>query len=123
GDDDRDLWVLYVGDGMPSVGYRRLADLRAESARIAASARVAISTVGIGGDADASALATLARAGGGHYLPYVPGQRTELAALSVLETPSGVSLKTPVVELPSGLEDVSPAELPTLRAGQELLVA
>jgi len=123
GEDDRDLWVLYVGDGMSSVGYRRLADLRAESARIAAVARVSISTVGIGGDADASALATLARAGGGHYLPYVPGQRAELAALSILETTFGVSLKNPVVELPAGLEDVSPAELPTVRAGQELLIA
>jgi hypothetical protein len=29
----------------------------------------------------------------------------------------------PVVELPAGLEEVSPAELPTLRAGQEMLVA
>ena len=120
---DRDIWVLYVGDGMPSVGYRRLADLRAEAAAIAARARVSIGTVGIGGDADTSALATLARAGGGHYLPYVPGQRAELAALSILETTLGVSLKNPVVELPAGLEDVSPAELPTLRAGQELLVA
>ncbi|HEU5057482.1 MAG TPA: VIT domain-containing protein, partial [Kofleriaceae bacterium] len=120
---DRDVWVLYVGDGMPSVGYRRLSDLRAESAAIAERARVSISTVGIGGDADASALATLARAGGGHYMPYVPGQRAELAALSILETTFGVSLKNPVVELPAGLEDVSPAELPTLRAGQELLVA
>ncbi len=123
GDDDRDLWVLYIGDGMSSVGYRRLADLRAESARIAASARVSISAVGIGGDADASALAVLARAGGGHYLPYVPGQRAELAALSVLETTFGISLRNPVVELPAGLDEVSPAELPTLRAGQELLVA
>ncbi len=120
---DRDVWVLYVGDGMPSVGYRRMADLRAESAAIADRARVSISTVGIGGDADASALATLARAGGGHYMPYVPGQRAELAALSILETTFGVSLRNPVVELPAGLEEVSPAELPTLRAGQEMLVA
>jgi Mg-chelatase subunit ChlD/tetratricopeptide (TPR) repeat protein len=121
--DDRDVWVLYVGDGMPSVGYRRMADLRAESAAIAGRARVSISTVGIGGDADTSALATLARAGGGHYMPYVPGQRAELAALSILETTFGVSLKNPVVELPAGLDEVSPAELPTLRAGQEMLVA
>ena len=120
---DRDVWVLYVGDGMPSVGYRRMADLRAESSAIADRAHVSISTVGIGGDADTSALATLARAGGGHYMPYVPGQRAELAALSILETTFGVSLKNPVVELPAGLDDVSPAELPTLRAGQEMLVA
>jgi tetratricopeptide (TPR) repeat protein len=53
----------------------------------------------------------------------VPGQRAELAALSVLETTFGVALERPVVELPAGLEDASPAELPTLRAGQELLIA
>ncbi len=119
----REAWIMYIGDGAATTGYRRLSDLRAEAAALARRESVSISTVGIGGDADASALATVARAGHGFFTPYVPGQRAELAALSVLETTFGVALVDPVVELPPGLEDVSPAELPTLRAGQELLVA
>ena len=119
----RETWILYIGDGAATTGYRRLADLRAEAAALSERARVSISTVGIGGDADTSSLAALARAGGGFFTPYVPGQRAELAALSVLETTFGVALERPVVALPAGLEDASPAELPTLRAGQELLIA
>jgi tetratricopeptide (TPR) repeat protein len=119
----REAWILHIGDGSATTGYRRMADLRAESEAIAARARVSISAVGIGGDADAGALAAIARAGGGFFTPYVPGQRAELAALSVLETTFGVVLKNPVVELPAGLADASPGELPNLRAGQELLIA
>ena len=119
----REAWIIYIGDGAATTGYRRLSDLKAEAAALAGRERVSISTVGIGGDADTSALATVARAGHGFFTPYAPGQRAELAALSVLETTFGVALVDPVVELPPGLEDVSPAELPTLRAGQELLVA
>lgn len=121
--DGREAWVLYIGDGSATTGYRRLADLRGETEALAARARVSISTVGIGGDADTSALTAIARAGAGFFTPYVPGQRAELAALSILETTSGVALVNPVVQLPDGLEDASPAELPTLRSGQELRVA
>ncbi|HUS67249.1 MAG TPA: VIT domain-containing protein [Kofleriaceae bacterium] len=121
--DDRDVWVLYIGDGVASTGYRRPADLRAEAARLAERSNVALSTVGIGGDSDTVALRAISRAGGGHFTPYTPGQRAELAALAVLETTFGVSLERPTVVLPDGLVDVAPAELPTLRAGGELYVA
>jgi len=119
----RDRWVLYVGDGMSSVGHRRAAAISSETAVLAREAGVSVTTVGIGGDADAVALSAIARAGGGHYVPWVPGQGVATAALSVLETSYGVSLRNPRVKLPAGLVDVAPAELPTLRAGNELLIA
>lgn len=120
--DDRELHVLYVGDGTSSVGYRRPASLSVEARAIADAERVAISTVGVGGDADTMALRAVARSAGGHYVPYVPGQRISVAAMAVLETTYGASLESPRVELPDGLSEVAPGELPTVRAGQEVIV-
>ncbi|MBX3273991.1 MAG: FecR domain-containing protein [Sandaracinaceae bacterium] len=120
--DDRELHVLYLGDGTSSVGYRRPAALAAEARAVASSERVAITTVGVGGDADTMALRAIASAAGGHYVPYVPGQRVQVAALALLETTYGASLEAPRVELPAGLSEVAPGELPTVRAGQEVIV-
>jgi len=120
--DGRELHVMYVGDGTSSVGYRRAASIAAETRGLVERERVAISTVGIGGDADTMVLGAIARAGGGHYVPYVPGQRVSAAALAVLETSYGASLEAPRLELPDGLSDVAPTTLPTIRAGQEVVV-
>jgi tetratricopeptide (TPR) repeat protein len=114
--------VVYVGDGIASVGHRRAGTLAAEAGRIAQSAHVAFTTVGIGADADSQVLAEIARNGGGHYVPFVPGQRTSLAALSVLETTYGVALRDAVIQMPEGLTEIAPSALPTIRAGEELIV-
>jgi len=118
----RSVQVLYLGDGVASTGPRRVASLAAEAESLAQTARVAVTTVGIGGDADAMALAAIARSGGGQYVPYVPGERASTTALSVLETTYGVSLTNAVLEVPPGIVDVAPAKLPTIRAGQEVIV-
>jgi len=120
--DDRELHLMYVGDGTSSVGYRRAASLAAEAEALAEAEHVAVTTVGVGGDADTTALGAIARAAGGHYVPYVPGQRIGTAAMAVLETTYGASLESPTVELPDGLSQTAPSELPTIRAGQELIV-
>lgn len=120
--DDRELHLMYVGDGTSSVGYRRAASLAAEAEALAEAERVAVTTVGVGGDADTTALGAIARATGGHYVPYVPGQRISTAAMAVLETTYGASLESPAIELPDGLSQTAPSELPTIRAGQELIV-
>jgi Mg-chelatase subunit ChlD len=119
---DRALRVVYVGDGLASVGTRRVASIAAEAESLARDPAVRLTTVGIGGDADTQILAAIARAGGGHYVPYVPGERAVAAALSVLETTYGSVLEEAVLELPEGVVDVAPARLPTLRAGQEITV-
>lgn len=120
--EDRELHVTYIGDGTSTVGYRRAASLAAEVRAVAEAEHVAVSTVGVGGDADTMALRAIARSAGGHYVPYIPGQRISVAAMAVLETSYGASLDSPRVEMPDGLSEVAPAELPTVRAGQELIV-
>ncbi|MCZ7687709.1 MAG: VWA domain-containing protein [Sandaracinaceae bacterium] len=120
--DGRELHLIYVGDGVSTAGYRRASSLSAEVSELARASHVVVSTVGVGGDADTLALSAIARASGGHYVPYVPGQRTSVAALSVLETTYGVSLESPRVELPEGLAESAPTVLPTIRAGQEVVL-
>ena len=121
--DDRQRFIVYIGDGMASTGQRHVAAVASAVTALAAKSAATLTTVGIGVDADAAMLATIARAGGGHYIPWVPGERASAAALSVLETSYGVTLRTPSVELPRGLSDLAPDALPTLRAGDELLIA
>ena len=119
---DRNVHVLYVGDGMASVGHRRPSSLAAEAETLAESTGVSFSTVGVAGDADAVALATIARAGGGHYVPFVAGERASSAALAVLETTYGASLERAHIEMPDGIVELAPSELPTIRHGQEVVV-
>jgi tetratricopeptide (TPR) repeat protein len=122
-EDHRDTWLIYIGDGASSVGARAPGAVAELAATRAGADGVTLGAVGIGGDADAATLEALARAGGGHYVPYVPGRRTEAAALAVLEATYGVSLREVRVELPAGVSMVAPTALPTLRAGGELLLA
>jgi len=119
----RELRVMYLGDGLSSTGPRRAASLVAEIEELSKATAVKVTTVGIGADVDTVALAGIARAGGGHYVPYVPGERVGASALAVLETTYGPVLSNAALELPAGVTDVSPAKLPTLRAGEEVLVS
>jgi tetratricopeptide (TPR) repeat protein len=116
--DGRASHVLYIGDGFASTGFRRIGDV--EQA-VGAGAR--ITTIGIGSDADAAVLAAAARGGGGSYLAWVPGQRAQTAAAAALEATMGAALEGAVIELPAGLVDVAPSALPTVRAGDEVLIA
>ncbi len=117
-DGDRDRWVLYIGDGFASTGFRRPADVAH-----AIGGAVNVSTIGIGGDADALLLQAAARGGGGSYLAWTPGERVGTAALAALDSTYGAALEHATVELPAGLADVAPSTLPTVRAGDEVLLA
>ncbi len=131
-DAQRDRWVVYVGDGFASTGFRRIADV--EKAIAATSKDVHVTTVGVGSDADSALLAAAARGGGGSYLAWVPGQSVNTAAMAALESTYGTSLRDATVELPEGMTEVAAAggstgekttmtSLPTLRAGSEVLIA
>ncbi len=122
-DAGREPWIVYVGDGFATTGFRKTGDIEALIGDAATTAGARITTVGIGGDADAIVLAAIARAGGGNYVPWVPGQRLGTAAMTVLETTYGTALRDPVIELPAGLVDAAPTKLPTIRAGEELMIA
>ncbi|HLL25474.1 MAG TPA: VIT and VWA domain-containing protein, partial [Kofleriaceae bacterium] len=119
---ERERWVLYVGDGFATTGFRRSADVEAAVA-LATGSAIHVTTVGVGSDADEAVLAAAARGGGGSYLAWVPGQTVKAAALASLASTYGTSLRDATLELPAGLADVAPTVLPTVRAGEEILVA
>ena len=121
-DQARDRWVLYVGDGFATTGFRRVADVERALADLAA-AKGHVGAIGIGADADAALLGAVARAGGGSYLAWRPGQSVGTAAAAALESTNGTALRGATVELPAGLADVAPSVLPTIRAGEEVLIA
>ncbi|MDW8363323.1 MAG: VIT domain-containing protein [Myxococcales bacterium] len=118
---EREVRVIYVGDGIASVGHRRASMVAA--AELSRATGVSFTTVGIGTDADAALLRAVARAGGGHFVPYTPGRSVRSAALAVLQTTYGVTLRDATLTLPAGVVDVAPATLPSIRAGEEVLVA
>jgi len=120
--EDREKWVLYVGDGFASTGFRKTGDVEKALGSVAAQG-VHVSTIGIGTDADLALLSAAARGGGGSYLAWVPGQTVNNVALTAIESSNGVSLRNATIELPAGLADVAPAILPTIRSGEELLLA
>ncbi len=118
----RDAWIVYVGDGFATTGFRRAGDVEAAITAATSASGVRITTVAIGADADRTLLEAAARGGGGHHVAWVPGQRLGSAALAVLETTYGTSLRDATLTLPDGLVEVAPARLPTLRAGEEALI-
>ncbi|MBA3462228.1 MAG: AgmX/PglI C-terminal domain-containing protein [Deltaproteobacteria bacterium] len=120
--EDREKWVLFIGDGFASTGFRKPGDVEKALASTAA-AGVQVTTIGIGGDADVALLSAAARGGGGAFLAWLPGQSVSIAAIAALESANGASLRDAVVELPAGLVDVAPTVLPTIRNGEEVLLA
>ncbi|MCC7541062.1 MAG: FecR domain-containing protein [Deltaproteobacteria bacterium] len=119
--DDRDRRIVMLSDGHATAGWRQPAHV-AFAAGQALGPRTTLTTVGIGSDSDEQVMRALARAGGGRFVPYVPGQRVSGAAIAVLESTYGTLLREARVELPSGMTQVAPSVLPTVRAGDELLV-
>ncbi len=120
-DGQRERWVIFVGDGFASTGFRKAGDV--EAAISATTKGVNVSTIGLGTDADSAVLGAVARGGGGSYLAWVPGQSVKTAAMASLESTFGSTLRNATIELPTGLADVAPTVLPTIRTGEEVLVA
>jgi ferric-dicitrate binding protein FerR (iron transport regulator)/Mg-chelatase subunit ChlD len=118
----KELRILYLGDGTPSVGPTRPSHLETAVHAIVPSGDAAVVAVALGADADTTSLLALARGGGGVMVPYVPGQKVSTAALEVLSAAYGVVLRDPEVELPAGLSQVTPARLDPIRAGGETLL-
>jgi len=118
----KELRVIYLGDGTPSVGPTRPAHLEAAVRSSLPNGEGAVVAVALGADADTTSLAALARGGGGVVVPYVPGQKVSSAALDVLGAAYGVVLRDVEVELPAGLSQISPARLDPIRAGGETIL-
>lgn len=118
----RELRILYLGDGTPSVGPTTPSHLEAAVRAAVPPGDAAIVAVALGADADTTSLAAMARGGGGVMMPYVPGQRVATAAVDVLGAAYGVVLRDPEIELPPGLAQVTPARMDPIRAGGETFV-
>ncbi len=121
--DDRERWIIYLGDGFASTGFRRVADIEKSISDATSGSNIHITTIGIGTDADSAVLSAAARGGGGSYLAWMPGESVGIAASSALQSTQGTVLRDATVELPAGLADVAPSVLPTIRAGEEVLIA
>ena len=119
---ERDGRVVYLGDGIATVGHRRPASLAQEVSSALPAGRATFTAVSVGADADGTTLAAMARDGGGIVVPYAPGASRAETALAVLEATYGAVLCDPVVQLPMGLVSAAPAQLANVRAGGELLV-
>ncbi|WP_437315912.1 VIT domain-containing protein [Sorangium sp. So ce385] len=120
--DGKELRILYLGDGTPSVGPTRPAHIEAAVRGAVPADGAAVIAVALGSDADTTSLRALARGGGGVMVPYVPGQKVASAAQSVLGAAYGLALRDPELELPPGLTQVTPARLDPIRAGGEAIV-
>jgi TonB family protein len=119
----REPRVLYLGDGVPTVGELETSRLVALVTRELAARGAQLTTIGVGTSIDASLLEALARAGGGGYVPYLPGTSASGQALAALARQRGPVLEEARLELPAGIREVYPRRLPNLVAGEELLVA
>ena len=113
--------ITYIGDGTPTIGARLPATLEA-GVRKALGEDTQVTAVPIGVDSDTTALAAIARGGGGTVVPYQAGQPLAMAALDVLEATYANALRDVTVDLPEGLVEVAPSRVGTLRGGQEAML-
>jgi hypothetical protein len=120
--DDRDVRVVYLGDGASTVGHRRPSTLALEVTTALPLRRATFTAVAVGAEADTTTLAAMARAGGGVVVPYLPGESRDGAALSVLEATYGAVLRDPEVTLPPGLVSMAPSRPDNLRSGSEAVI-
>ncbi len=118
----KELRIIYLGDGTPTVGPTRASHLETAVRSSMPSTNASIISVALGADADMASLQAMARGGGGVVIPYVPGQKVSSAALEVLSAAYGVTLRDPEIELPPGLTQVTPSRLDPIRAGGETFV-
>lgn len=115
----KELRILYLGDGTPTVGPTRPATIEAAVKQALPAGDGSLIAVALGNDADTTTLSAMARGGGGVMMPYVPGQRVSAAALDVLSAAYGSMLSDVQVELPAGLVQVTPSQMDSIPAGGE----
>ncbi len=113
--------ILFLTDGIPSVGEQQPDRIATQAAGRIGRARVF--TVGVGHDVNTYLLDRLAREGRGAAEYVAPDGNVEVAVgnmLGKLRRPALVNLR--IVESPVRFVDLSPAQLPDLFFGEELVV-
>lgn len=113
--------VLFMTDGIPSVGEEQPDRIAALAASRVGRAR--LFTVGVGTDVNTYLLDRLAKEGHGAAEYVAPEADVEVAIgtlMSKLRRPALVNLR--IVESPVALRELSPAQLPDLFYGEELVI-
>jgi Ca-activated chloride channel family protein len=113
--------VLFLTDGVPSVGEQQPDRIAAMAASRVGRARVF--TIGVGHDVNTYLLDRLAKEGRGAAEYVAPDANVEVAVgtlMGKLRRPALVNLR--IVDAPARLHDLSPATLPDLFYGEELVL-
>ena len=119
--EERLALVLFLTDGIPSVGEQQPDRIAATAASRIGRAR--IFTVGVGPDVNTYLLDRLAKEGRGAAEYVAPDANVEVAVgqlMGKLRRPALVNLR--IADSPVRLHDLSPAQLPDLFFGEELVV-
>jgi hypothetical protein len=114
--------VIYIGDGVATMGPMRPSHIEAEVARTLSAAGARLTAVAVGTEADSESLKALARGGGGVLVRYAPGASATQTAFAVLGATYGRALRDVTVTLPEGLYAVAPSKLDSIAAGGEALI-
>ncbi|HWA15809.1 MAG TPA: VIT domain-containing protein [Gemmatimonadales bacterium] len=119
--EDRLPLVLFLTDGVPSVGEQQPDRIAAMAASRVGRSRVF--TIGVGHDVNTYLLDRLAKEGRGAAEYVAPDANVEVTVGSLmnkLRRPALVNLR--IVDAPARLHDLSPAVLPDLFYGEELVL-
>lgn len=114
--------VIYLSDGISSVGALDPGRLGDATKRLLAPLDAQLSVVNAGGNADVTNLRALAKSVGGQVVNINAEQGALAGALDVLRHHYGQNMRQIRVELPPGVEQVYPAEQVNLLPGEELLI-
>jgi len=115
--------IVYVGDGVATVGVRDAGRVAELSGRASGEVQATISTIAVGTTSDARMLGAIASRTGGVAIDHVPGDDAGKLALRLLGRLRGAALEEATLTLPEGTSEVTPAALGTVWAGDEVWVA
>lgn len=113
--------VVYLGDGVPSVGELEPERLSKQAAMSVGQARIV--TVSLGGETDDVMMRALARAGEGSSVRHGAADSAAGTAFEVLRRLWSQPLEDVELTLPEGASEVAPQTLGTMWPGEERLVA
>lgn len=113
--------VIYLGDGVPTVGETKPGRLTKQARLALGEAR--LTTVALGGHVDDVVLRGLARAGRGAYVAHSAGTSLRATAFRVIQRQWGEPLRNVALKLPDGLHRIAPTKLGDLWPGEERLIA
>jgi hypothetical protein len=114
--------AVYVGDGMCKASLLSPKELARHTASLK-QARVAVTSCVVGTERNVSLLAAVANLTGGQVVEANPGEMTADKAGQTLSAMVATPVAWPEnMQLPAGLSDVYPAQLPPLRADRDTIL-